>query len=81
MARSRMIQIQQCIVEFKPLQEELDTPVDLTSLWRLLTPSCSDQSSSSFDRLSLESIDFLLNDETLNLVNRYCPCKVCVHHE
>ena len=67
------------MVDFKPLQEELDTPLDLTRLWRLLTPR-SDQLP-PLHRMSLQSIDFLLNDETLNLVNRYCPCKVRVHHE
>ncbi len=32
---------------------------------------------SLFNNISLQTIDILLNEDNLNLINRYCSCKVC----
>ncbi|CAF3510753.1 unnamed protein product [Adineta steineri] len=76
-------QIRECIEEFKQMsecatliEEEIPTttdfPIKLIDFWRLFIPS---DKLSLFSNISLEAIDILINEENINLINRYCTCK------
>ncbi|CAF1387514.1 unnamed protein product [Adineta steineri] len=77
-------QIRECIEEFKQMsecatliEEEIPTttdfPIKLIDFWRLFIPS---DKLSLFSNISLEAIDILINEENINLINRYCTCKL-----
>ncbi|CAF4377420.1 unnamed protein product, partial [Rotaria magnacalcarata] len=76
-------QMRQCVAEFKQMLEcptlidEVETAkpdfsIQLTDFWRVFMPP---DNLSLFDNISLATIDALLNEENINLINRYCTCK------
>ncbi|CAF4907847.1 unnamed protein product [Rotaria sp. Silwood1] len=77
-------QILQCVIEFKQmpdrstLTEEVETettdfPIQLTNFWQSFI---SPDKLPLFNNLSLQTIDILLNEDNINLINRYCTCKL-----
>lgn len=54
---------------------EIVFPIQLVEFWKSFIPSYS------ADDLSLSTIDKLLNEKQLNLINRSCSCQVgqCIH--
>ncbi|CAF4277485.1 unnamed protein product [Rotaria socialis] len=77
-------QMRQCVAEFKQMlecpksideveTEKPDFSIQLTNFWRAFMPP---DNLSLFDNISLATIDALLNEENINLINRYCTCKL-----
>ncbi|CAF0824251.1 unnamed protein product [Rotaria sordida] len=77
-------QICQCVIEFKQMPErstlteevEIETTdftIQLTNFWLLFI---SPDKLFLFNNISLQTIDILLNEDNINLINRYCTCKL-----
>ncbi len=69
--------------------QTIDFPIQLNDFWKTFIPPGSNRiylclnsffsldKLSLFHNISLITIDQLLTEENLNLINRYCSCQVC----
>jgi len=76
------------LIEDEEEVQIIDFPIKLNDFWKSLIPSGKNRiylylnlffyldKLSLFHDISLSTIDLLLKEENLNLINRYCSCQV-----